>query len=865
MRPHACGAAALALLLCLALGIAVAGPAQPVAVQIGPALERIDLSASTYLLEDPEGDLTLADVLSPAQAARFQPGSAKVGFSPSAFWLRLRVASSAVQPAAWWLDTGNRMLQEISLFAPDAQGRYQQQSAGTSRPFVDRPLPTPQFVFPVVLPPQQPVDLYLRLRSTGFGPVDVSPQLWQPEAYQARAQVETTQWLFYLGMAASLGLFNLLLFFSIRDANYLRYVLSLLAIVWSVCSAAGGFGSAFEYFWPDWPVFEQIAWIASYLAAAYFSILFVSHFVGLRTSWPRVHQAMNLCFAVMLLILLGEIGATALQLDGIAGPMQQAVLVADLALVVLLVLASWCILALAWAGNRQARFFCIAWLPFIACAVYATAAGVAGRGVDPSLLMWASAFELILMSLALADRINQERRARAQAQAALVTGLQQSERELEIKVVRRTAEASEALANQTAISEVLQVISGAATDVQPVFDAIARRALVLCEARVAGVTRFDGDMVHLVACHGVSAAATDAMRCAFPMKPGRDAVTARAVQERAPAQIADLRDDPEYEQQEMAARAGFRSVLAVPMLQEGQVVGAIVVCREQPGAFDAKQVRLLQTFADQAVIAVQNVRLFREIQDKSRQLETANQHKSEFLANMSHELRTPLNAIIGFSEVLIERMFGELNEKQDDYLRDIFSSGKHLLSLINDILDLSKIEAGRMELDLGDFDIGTAIAGALTLVRERAQRHAITLAFSGGTELGSLHADQRKFKQILLNLLSNAVKFTPAGGSVTVRARLQGAALEVAVCDTGSGISPEDQQRLFEEFRQVGANSAGRAEGTGLGLALARRFVELHGGEIRVESALGQGSTFSFSLPLRSAPGLPVEAATSAT
>ena len=859
--------ACLARFLCLVLGIAAAAAAaaQPAAVQVGPALERIDLSASTYLLEDPDGHLSLEDVQSPAQAARFEPGSAKVGFSPSAFWLRLRVASSAAQPLTWWFDTGNRMLQEIDLFAPDAQGSYRRQSAGTNRPFADRPLPTPQFVFPLVLAPQQAVDLYLRVRSTGFGPVDVSPQLWQPGAYQARAQLERTQWLVYLGMAASLGLFNLLLYFSIRDANYLRYVLSLLAIVWSVCSAGGGFGSAFEYFWPDWPVFEQVAWIASYLAAAYFSILFVSHFVGLRSSWPRLHQAMNLSFVVMLLILLGEIGATALQVSGVAGPMQQAVLVADLALAVLLVLASWGILALAVAGNRQARFFCIAWLPFIVCAVYAAVAGVAGRGVDPSMLMWASAFELVLMSLALADRFNQERRARAQAQAALVSGLQQSERELEIKVARRTAEATEALANQTAISEVLQVISGAPTDVQPVFDAIARRALVLCDARIAGVTRFDGDLVHLVACQGVSPTATDAMRSAFPMKPGRDAVTARAVQERAPAQIADLRDDPEYEQKELAARAGFRSVLAVPMLQDIRAVGAIVVCREQPGAFDDRQVRLLQTFADQAVIAVGNVRMFREIQDKSRQLETANQHKSEFLANMSHELRTPLNAIIGFSEVLIERMFGELNEKQDDYLKDIFSSGKHLLSLINDILDLSKIEAGRMELELGEFDIGTAIAGALTLVKERAQRHAITLAFAGDAELGSLHADQRKFKQILLNLLSNAVKFTPDGGSVTVSAGLQGEMLDIAVCDTGTGISAEDQQRLFEEFRQVGSNSAGKAEGTGLGLALARRFVELHGGEIRVDSALGQGSTFSFSLPLRSAPGIPGEAATSAT
>ena len=195
------------------------------------------------------------------------------------------------------------------------------------------------------------------------------------------------------------------------------------------------------------------------------------------------------------------------------------------------------------------------------------------------------------------------------------------------------------------------------------------------------------------------------------------------------------------------------------------------MARSFAGAFNDKQLALLKTFADQAVIAIQNVRLFREIQDKSRQLETANKHKSEFLANMSHELRTPLNAIIGFSEVLLERLFGELNEKQDDYLKDIHSSGKHLLQLINDILDLSKVEAGRMELDVATFDLSSAISNAMTLIRERAQKHGIALALDADPALGEITADERKFKQILLNLLSNAVKFTPDGGQIEVRAR----------------------------------------------------------------------------------------------
>jgi signal transduction histidine kinase len=261
-------------------------------------------------------------------------------------------------------------------------------------------------------------------------------------------------------------------------------------------------------------------------------------------------------------------------------------------------------------------------------------------------------------------------------------------------------------------------------------------------------------------------------------------------------------------------------------------------------------VDLLQTFATQSALAIQNARLFREIEDKGRQLEAASRHKSEFLANMSHELRTPLNAVIGFSEVLIQRMFGDLNDKQDEYLKDIYASGQHLLSLINDILDLSKIEAGRMELEAADFDLPGAIDNALILVRERATRRGITLGRHLDEGLGTIHGDERKVKQVLLNLLSNALKFTPEGGRIDVRAALHEGRAEVSVADTGVGIAPEDQAAVFEEFRQVGTADK-KVEGTGLGLALSQKFVQLHGGRLWVESELGRGSTFTFTLPLR--------------
>jgi signal transduction histidine kinase len=217
---------------------------------------------------------------------------------------------------------------------------------------------------------------------------------------------------------------------------------------------------------------------------------------------------------------------------------------------------------------------------------------------------------------------------------------------------------------------------------------------------------------------------------------------------------------------------------------------------------------------------------------------------------MSHELRTPLNAIIGFSEVLAEGMFGEINAKQEEYLKDILESGQHLLSLINDILDLSKIEAGRMELEATDFDLPSAIENALILVRERASRRGITLEHEVDERLGTIRADERKVKQVLLNLLSNALKFTPEGGRIDVRAGLHNDLAEISVTDTGVGIAPEYQEAVFEEFRQVGT-AAKKVEGTGLGLALSRKFIELHGGRIWVKSQVGVGSTFTFTLPMR--------------
>ncbi len=424
-----------------------------------------------------------------------------------------------------------------------------------------------------------------------------------------------------------------------------------------------------------------------------------------------------------------------------------------------------------------------------------------------------------------------------------------------IENVRLFREISEALERQTATSEVLKVISRSTFDLKPVLESLVENARRLCDADRATISRADTDGNYAPVIERALEPNPEYLAYAqrHPIRPDRGSALGRAVLERRPVHIPDVLADPEYSRLDLTKVRDFRTVLAVPMLREGEPIGVFVLTREKDvKPFTEKQVELVTSFADQAVIAIENVRLFNEIQDKSRQLEAANKHKSEFLANMSHELRTPLNAIIGFSEALLEKMFGEMNVKQEDYLKDIHSSGRHLLSLINDILDLSKVEAGRMELELSEFDVSSAVQNAMTLVRERAQNHGITLKLHVDRKLKDIRADERKFKQILLNLLSNAVKFTPDGGRVEVDARRNGKSVEVSVKDNGVGIAKQDQDAVFEEFRQVGRDYTVKQEGTGLGLALARRFVELHGGKIWVKSAPGKGSTFTFTLPLSS-------------
>jgi two-component system, NtrC family, sensor kinase len=414
----------------------------------------------------------------------------------------------------------------------------------------------------------------------------------------------------------------------------------------------------------------------------------------------------------------------------------------------------------------------------------------------------------------------------------------------------RTNELTRSVGELKALGEVGQAVSST-LDLETVLTRIVSHAVQLSGTDGGAIYEYDeqSEEFLLRATDHMEEELINALR-ASPPRLG-DGVIGRAAASREPVQIPNILEERTYSprMRQLLERFGFRASLAVPLLREDRIIGGLVVRRKTIGEFSPEVIELMKTFATQSVLAIQNARLFREIEDKSRQIEAANRHKSEFLANMSHELRTPLNAIIGFSEVLQERLFGELNEKQAEYTSDILTSGQHLLSLINEILDLSKVEAGRMELELSTFDLPLAIDNARTFVRERATKHGIKLDVTIDERLGDYVGDERKIKQILLNLLSNAVKFTPEGGRIGIHAKKVDEAAEISVSDTGIGIAPEDQARIFEEFRQVGGNYAHKSEGTGLGLTLAKKFVELHGGKMWVTSELGKGSTFTFTLP----------------
>ncbi|MBI2231267.1 MAG: GAF domain-containing protein [Deltaproteobacteria bacterium] len=418
------------------------------------------------------------------------------------------------------------------------------------------------------------------------------------------------------------------------------------------------------------------------------------------------------------------------------------------------------------------------------------------------------------------------------------------------QIESRNRDLTEALEQQTATSEVLGVISSSPTDLEPTYQTILRNITRLCESNIAALFLYDGDVLSTAASYGTTQEFAEHLAHGRP-RPSRETTTRLAALERTTVHVADLLSDPAFspKPRELYVKENVRTVLSVPMLRENTLVGVITTWRREIRPFTEKQIALVKTFADQAVIAIENVRLFQEIQEKSRQLEAANRHKSEFLARVSHDLRTPLNAIMGFTRIVLRRVEGQIPDLQKENLQKVMISAEHLLGLINTLLDLAKIDAGKMEAIAATFRVEEIINMTTATVEPLLKDGRVRIVRDIAPDLPPLKTDRDMLKQVLFNLLSNAAKFTEQG-EIKVSASRENGTLKLAVSDSGIGMKPAALEHIFEEFQQAEKTTASKYGGTGLGLAIVKKFVNLMGGDIVVESEVGKGSKFTITLPM---------------
>ena len=427
--------------------------------------------------------------------------------------------------------------------------------------------------------------------------------------------------------------------------------------------------------------------------------------------------------------------------------------------------------------------------------------------------------------------------------------LEEYNRTLAHKVEVRTKELAQSVEELKALGEVSQAVSST-LDPETVLTSIVQHAVQLSEADAGTIYEYDpADQVLIPRInYGAGEDLVKALS-GTRLQVGDRTIIGRAAEKKKPEQIADLSKVPEYPLSYIQ-KEGFQALLALPLLSQGRLIGGLIVRRKAAGRFPPPVVDLLQAFAAQSVVAINNARLFHEIEVKGRELAIANKHKSEFLANMSHELRTPLNAILGFTELIVDNIYGDVPEKIREVLERVEKNGRHLLGLINDVLDLSKIEAGRLTLSLNDYSMQEVIQTVITSVGALAAEKNLELNVRTAADLGTGRGDEQRIAQVVLNLLGNAIKFTD-DGSIDVEASVSNESFVVSVSDTGPGLTEADKEKIFEEFRQADGSTTRVKGGTGLGLSISKKIIEMHGGRIWVESRPGEGSTFSFSIPTR--------------
>jgi signal transduction histidine kinase len=411
---------------------------------------------------------------------------------------------------------------------------------------------------------------------------------------------------------------------------------------------------------------------------------------------------------------------------------------------------------------------------------------------------------------------------------------------------QRTDELARSVGELRALGEVSHAVNST-LDLNTVLETIVAKAAQLSGTEAGTIYTYDDATAEFrfSATYGMR---EDLIEALTEQHVGLSEAVSHAVEQRKPQQVADLAGEPPSPVVDIMLRAGFRARLVMPLIGAERVVGALVVRRRAPGEFPARTIELLQTFAAQSVLAIENANLFHEIEEKGRQLAAASQHKSQFLANMSHELRTPLNAILGYTELILDNIYGDIPDKARATLNRVQTNGKHLLGLINDVLDLSKIEAGQLNLTLGDYSIREVVHNVFSAVESLASNKRLVLKVELAPDMPRARGDERRLTQVLLNLVGNAIKFTDKG-EVAIRVSSADGSLTVAVHDTGPGISRADQAKIFEEFQQADSSTTKEKGGTGLGLAIAKRIVEMHGGRLWVESEIGRGSTFAFTVP----------------